>query len=189
MPGEHRRAQAVHARAGRLEREHDPPLDVLLARVELLRADRLLADPLELAAEHLADLGQVLRPRADVEADLAGVAVEALEAEDRVGEAALLAHRLKQPRGGGATEDAVEHAQGEAALVVAGQARSADGEVVLLGVARESARCRRPARGRRPARARRRARPRRRTAAPPRPLHDAVVVDAAGRRDHDVGAK
>jgi len=42
-----------------------------------------------------------------------------VEAEDRVGEPAALAHRLEEARGRGTAEDRVEHAQREAPLVIA----------------------------------------------------------------------
>ena len=65
-------------------------------------------------------LVHVVRPRAHVEADLAGVDVLAGERVDGVGQAALLAHLLEQPRRAGAAEDRVQHPQREAALVAAG---------------------------------------------------------------------
>ena len=53
---------------------------------------------------------------------------------DRVGEPALLAHLAEQPRRGRAAEDRVEHAEREAALVRAGDPRTAEADVVLLGL-------------------------------------------------------
>ena len=89
---------------------------------------------LELRADDLHRLGEVVGPRADVEADLAGVGELAGERVDRVGEPALLAHALEQPRGREPAEDRVEHAHGVAALVVARQARAAEADVDLLGL-------------------------------------------------------
>ena len=145
--GEHRGAEPVHARAGRLQREHHAALDVLLGPLELLAGGRLLAHALELCADHPQRLGQVVRARAQVEADLPGVGVLVGERVDRVGQAAPLAHLLEQARGRGAAEDVVEHAQGEAAVVVAGDPRRAEAHVVLLGVLALEAHVR--ARGRR----------------------------------------
>ena len=71
--------------------------------------------------------GDVVGARAEVQADLARAGVERLERVDAVGQAALLAHLLEQPRGRGPAEDVVEHAQREAALVVACQARARRG--------------------------------------------------------------
>ena len=81
-----------------------------------------LAQAVELAVDDRHRLGEVVRPRADVEADLARVGELAGERVDGVGQPALLAHALEQPRGRQPAEDRVEHAQREAALVVARQA-------------------------------------------------------------------
>ena len=86
-----------------------------------------LAQALELLPDDLHRLAQVVGARADVEPDLARVGELAREREHRVGEPALLAHRLEQPRGGQPAEDRVEHPQREAALVVARDARGRRG--------------------------------------------------------------
>ena len=121
--------------------------------------------------------------------------VQAGEAEHRVGQAPALAHLLEQPRGGGPAEHAFEHAQREAALVVAGDARARRG---TRGTARcpcaRSARAARTA-GLGPATlcgraaARRRACARALSSASRRSrlgqLARALVVDRAGGGDHD----
>ena len=67
------------------------------ARVELLVGGRLSPQALELLAHHGHRLGEVVGPRADVQADLARVRELAREREDAVGEPALLAHGLEEP--------------------------------------------------------------------------------------------
>ena len=54
--------------------------------------------------------------------------------EDRIGQAALLAHLLEQPRRGRAAENGVEDAQRKAPVVGARDPAAAHAEVVLLGV-------------------------------------------------------
>ena len=85
----------------------------------------------------------MLGPRADVDADLAGLGVQAREHEHRIGEAAALAHLLKQPRGGRGAEHPLEHAQRKAPLVIAREAAAAETHVVLLGVFAHEAHARR----------------------------------------------
>ena len=80
----------------------------------------------ELVGDDLHRLDEVVRARADVEADLARVGVLAGERVDRVGEPALLAHGLEQPRRGQPAEDRVQHAGGEAAVVAALQPEAAE---------------------------------------------------------------
>ena len=110
------------------------PLTFSRARSSSAAGHVLLLEPAQLAADGLERLAHAVRPRADVEADLARVDVLAGVRVDRVGQPALLAHLLEQPRGGRAAEDRVEHAQGEAPLVGARNARAAEADVELLGV-------------------------------------------------------
>src|ERR1700733_3981041 len=63
--GEDLRPEPVHARTGRLEREHDPTLEILLGPLELVRRGRLLAYALELGSNHGKTLGDVVGPRPD----------------------------------------------------------------------------------------------------------------------------
>ena len=107
---------------------------MLTGAAQLVLADRLLAQALELVADHVQRLDDVVLTGADVDAHLPGVLVLARPGIDGVGEAALLAHLLEQARGGRAAEDRVQDRQGEAALVVAGDALSAQADVVLLGL-------------------------------------------------------
>ena len=62
--------------------EHDARLDVLARAHELLLGGGLLAQALELVADDLHRLDEVVRARADVEADLARVGVLAGERVD-----------------------------------------------------------------------------------------------------------
>ena len=77
-----RAAEAVHPRAGGLHAQHDPRLDVLARTHELRLGGGLLAQALELVADDLHRLDEVVRARADVEADLARVGVLAGERVD-----------------------------------------------------------------------------------------------------------
>ena len=132
---EQRRAEAVHPRAGRLHAEHDARLDVLAgARPARPRRRAARAAGRARRARPASPGARLSGPGAEVEADLARVGELAVERVDRVGEPALLAHGLEQPRGGQAAEDRVEHAHREAALVAALQARGAEAHVALLGV-------------------------------------------------------
>ena len=119
---------------GRFEREHDSTLEVLLGAVKLLGGRGLLAQATELGPDHRQRLGHVVGARADVQPDLPGVLIGARERVDRVGQPAALADLLEQPRGRGAAEDRVEHAQREPPIVVARERRAAEADVVLLGV-------------------------------------------------------
>ena len=117
------------------------PLRFSLARVELLAVAGSSRSRSSSAADDRERLLEVVGPRPDVQADLAGVLVGAGERVDGVGEPAPLADLLEQARGGGAAEDRVEHAQREPALVVAREAGAAEADVVLLGVLALEAPC------------------------------------------------
>ena len=123
-----------HPRRRRLRGEDEAALDVLLRPRQLRARDRLAAQPLELGADDRAGLLDVVLAGPDVGRDEAGVGVLLVVGADRVGEAALLAHLSEQARGGRAAEDRVEHRERVAPLVVAGDAGSAEADVVLLGV-------------------------------------------------------
>ena len=69
----------MHARAGGLHAEHDARLDVLARAHELRLGGGLLAQALELVADDLHRLREVVRAGADVQADLARVGVLAGE--------------------------------------------------------------------------------------------------------------
>ena len=79
---QHRRAEPVHARRGRLQRQHHAALDVLARALELRLGDGVLAQARELVGDDPHRLGDVVRARADVQADLAGVGVLAGERVD-----------------------------------------------------------------------------------------------------------
>src|SRR5436305_2690824 len=71
--GQDLRAEPVHPRAGRLEREYDAALQVLLGAAQLVLTRRALAYAMELARDYLHRLAEVVGPRAPVQADLARV--------------------------------------------------------------------------------------------------------------------
>ena len=91
-------AEPVHARAGGLQREDDAGLDVLVARSSSssvagsARIRSISCSTISIAS------AEVVGPRADVQADLPRVLVLPGERVDAVGQAALLADRLEQPR-------------------------------------------------------------------------------------------
>ena len=157
---------------------------MLAGAAQLVLGHRLLAQALELGADHVQRLDDVVLAGADVDPDLPGVLVLARPGVDGVGQAPLLADLLEQARGGGAAQDRVQDRQGEAALVVAGDALSAQADVVLLGLL--------AVKGDALAAAARSRRRRSRGSVPDavgEPLAgqalDLGVLEVAGRRDHD----
>ena len=129
-----RASQPRHPRAGRLQPEHHPSLDVLLGALQLLGADAVIAKRRELAADDLAGLAHVFLAGTDIHRDHAVIHVLLAVGADRVGEPALLADLAEQARGGRAAEDRVENAQREASLVGARDPRASEADVVLLGL-------------------------------------------------------
>src|SRR5205823_12118200 len=128
--------------------------------------------------------GEVLGTGPHVDPHLARVGVLARERVDRVRQTALLAHLLEQARRGGAAEDRVEYAQGEAPVVVPRDTGRPQAHVVLLGVLALELE-RRPSGPRSAAERGRRGAGR--GVAVAGHGHVLVVVHRAGRRDHDVG--
>ena len=185
-------ADARHPRAGVLQAEHQAALELALAARELLVGDAARPRPWRARRGPTRARRRLAGQAADRDPDQAGVGVVAGEGEDGVGQAALLAHLLEQPRRRAAAERGVEHAEGEAAVVGAGHALDAEHEVDLL----ERAGGARPRRGRAPGgRARlRAARPASAVAVEeaaaaerlPHLAHDGGVVDVAGDRDDHV---
>ena len=89
------------------------PFRFSFARRELVVAGRRPATMSSICCETMREaLGEVLLPRADVDADLAGVGVLGGEGVDGVREAALLPDLLEEARRGGAAEDAVQKGRG-----------------------------------------------------------------------------
>ncbi len=130
---------------------------------------------------------QVFLACADVDADLAGVGVLGAEGVHGVGHPALLADLLEEARRRGAAEDRVEQRGGEAPLVRARDPGRREAEVVLLDVLALEVQ------GRWRRLDERRARVRARGALvgdlgdrTVDELEQALVIDAAGRREHDV---
>ena len=157
-----------------------------LARLSSSAETGSRAQQLELGADDRAGLLDVVLAGADVGGDQPGVDVLLGVGADRVGEAALLADLAEEARGGRAAEDRVEDGERVAALVVAGDARRAEADVVLLGVLAVEAQP-----GRLLGLARRRRRRRCPAAGRDEPLgelDDPVVVEVAGGADDDVGA-
>ena len=125
-------ADPRHPGAGVLEAEHQPAAQLALAADQLLLGDAVRGDPGQLGAHHGEHLVELVGQAADRHPDQAGVGVVAGEGEHRVGQAAALADLLEQPRRRPSAERGVEHAEGEAAVVVAVHALHAEHQVDLL---------------------------------------------------------
>src|SRR6476660_3392329 len=115
--GQHGLAQPAGPVRGRLHRQHDPPLQVLLGALQLVVGELPLPHPHQLVGGDAHALGQVVLAGADVDPDHAGVGVLGAEGVDRVGHAAPLADLLKQPRRRRSAQHRVEQRGGEAAPV------------------------------------------------------------------------
>ena len=110
------------------------PLRLSFARSSSPLRSRPAAISRDLLDADLDARGEVLLPRADVDAEDAGVGVLRPEAVDGVRHAALLADLLEEPRRRRPAEDRVEQRRREAAAVRARDAGRAEAEVVLLGL-------------------------------------------------------
>ena len=125
--------RAMRAAVDSLERTMRP-LTLLLGAVELLLADAVGVQALQLGADHTAGLLDVVLAGADVEADQPAVDELLRVGADRVGEPALLADLAEEARRGRAAEDGVEDRERVASVVAAVDAGAAEADVVLLGV-------------------------------------------------------
>src|SRR5262249_52743285 len=123
-----------HARRGRLHREQEAALQVLLGAGKLAGPQVPAGDVGDLLGRDLQRFGEVVLARPDVEPDLPRVGVLREEAVDRVGHAALLTDLLEEPRRRRAAEDGVEDRGGEAAAIRARDAGCSETDVVLLRV-------------------------------------------------------
>src|SRR6266511_4348880 len=184
-----RLAESAHPIRGRLHREHDPTLQVLLRTRELVRPEVARRDVEDLLAGDLQTGREVLLTRPDVDANQAGVRVLRGEGVDGIRHAPLLADLLEEARRGRAAEDVVEQRGGEAPPVGARDPGSAHADVVLLGVLLREAKPRRrglhqrsphtrPARGRALLALRALQHP-----------HEPVVLDVPRRSDDDIPAR
>ena len=178
--------EARHAVGRALEREQHPPFEVLLRALELAWPEVPRRDVLELGRGDREALGEVVLAGADVDPDLAGLGVLRAVAVDAVGHPALLADLLEEPGGSRAAEDRVEKRDGVATLVVTGDTRPGEDDVVLLGLPAQEAVARpRPVAHERPPDARVAVRAR---APGGVELDEPVVLDVARGREHDVRA-
>src|SRR6266545_7779461 len=131
--GQLRLAKAGHAAGGVLHTEHQRALEVALAPLQLCFGQPVGDHPLQLVADDRQHLVDALGRRAGVHRERAGLRVLRGVGVDRVDQATLLAHLLEQPRADAAAEGEVEHPEGEAARVGAGQPPAAEYHVRLLG--------------------------------------------------------
>src|SRR3954452_19667768 len=115
--GQHRLAQPAGAVRGRLHRQHDPPLQVLLGALQLVVGELPLPHPHQLVGGDAHALGQIVLAGADVDTDHASVGILGAERVDRVGHAAPLPDLLEQPGRGRSAQHRVEQRGGEAAPV------------------------------------------------------------------------
>src|SRR6185503_4334361 len=100
--------------------EQDPALEILLRAFELPLAQLPVGDLCDLLVRDLEAVREVLRARADVEADQARVGVLRRERVDGVRHPPLLADLLEEARRGRAPEQRVQQRGGETAAVGTG---------------------------------------------------------------------
>ena len=126
--------QMRHAARGALETEHQTALQVILRALQLARRERLGFQAAQLADHDVDELRHGVVGAAGVDRGRASVAVGAQAGEHGVGQPALLADVLEQPRTHRAAEHGVER-QGDVAVGIAvDEAGRAQTHVALLEV-------------------------------------------------------
>src|SRR5918999_541337 len=101
-------SDAVHPRRGALEGEKRRALELLLRAVQLLLADPLLLNLMQLLCDNLHCLFDVAGCGPDVGLDRTGVRVALVVGVHRVGEPAFLPHLLEEPAAHPAAEHVVQ---------------------------------------------------------------------------------
>ena len=100
--------QAVHAARGRLQRQDEVALEVILGAAELLGRDPVLLDRAQLLHERLEHLAEVGRVGARVDVEDSGVVERLRPGVHGVDEGLALAHLLEQPGRHAAPDDVVQ---------------------------------------------------------------------------------
>src|ERR1051326_5807826 len=132
--GDQRLAETIHSRRGRLHREEDAPLEVLLRPRELALREVAAGDIRYLLAGDGQRIDEVVLARAKVDPDLPAVCVLRDERVDGVRHPSLLANFLEETRGRRAAEDRVEQRRRETPAIGTRDPGGAEADVVLLGV-------------------------------------------------------
>src|SRR3954451_23391611 len=126
-------ADPVHAAGRALERQRQRTGEVALGPGQLTLGDAAVGhQPVELGAHDVERLVHTLRRGRAVHGEGAGLLERAAVGEHRVGEAALLAHLLEQPRAHAAAQHLVDDRQREAGRVVPPERAGAEHHVRLL---------------------------------------------------------
>ena len=115
-----------------LEVQHQAALEMILGAPQLGVRERLVLQPAQLGDHDVDQLADRVVGAPGVNRHRAGVAVGAQAAEHRVGQPALLADVLEQPRAHRAAEHGVQHVARIAVLVVLLVAAGAEADVALL---------------------------------------------------------
>src|SRR5579871_1035899 len=178
-------AEAGHPAGGRLEREREVALDVLLGERELGGVDWGVAGARELLENHVDAGLYVLGRGSGVDAEQPRAPIRSLEGVDAVDEAALLANLLKEPAGHAAAQDRIEERQRVAALVADVDAARSDDDMRLFAVFVSDVRA---GRGCRPLGFGERARTLEGGELLGHELDESIVLDVA-RRGHDHGVR
>ena len=117
---------------GAFHAQDDVAQQLVLCAAQLVFRHRLLLQPPELVGDQLDHLQRPVRRRARVHAQHAGVAVRIQVAVDRVGQAALLAHGLEEPRAHAAAQHRVQQQRAIAPVARDGQRRHAHTKLHLF---------------------------------------------------------
>src|SRR5687768_9637202 len=131
---QHESRQAPHATDGALQRQHDLPLQLLLAIGELVGRQPVLGEPAVLGKDRLDRLVGSGRLGSHIHAELARALEEMLVGIDGVGEAELLAHSLEKSARHPAAERVDQDGEGKAARVAQRKGVGAEHHVSLLRV-------------------------------------------------------
>ena len=124
--------QVRHPAGGVLEAQHQAALEVILRALELVVGHRRALQAAQLLDAEVNHFLDRIGRAAGIDRDVAGVAIRAHAAEDRIGQPALLAHVLKQPRAHRAAEHGVQDVADVAIVVVLLVAVRAEADMALF---------------------------------------------------------
>src|ERR1700746_1937519 len=106
-----------HARTRGLEREHQRTLEVILRAAQLFFADQRFFERAKLLNGEIDDLANGIRGGAGIDRHHASIGGRCELAENRVGQAALFANVLEQPRRHAAPKEIIEDSKTETVQV------------------------------------------------------------------------
>src|SRR5256884_8351157 len=124
-----------HARARGLQREHQRTFEMILRSAQLLFADQRFFERAKLLNGEIDDLANGIRGGAGIDRHHASIGVRCELAENRVGQAALFANVLEQPRRHAAPQQIIEDSETEAVLAIKRNRRNPDANMRLLEIA------------------------------------------------------